>query len=292
MKINSSHLLGICWFVLSLAVSSVNDVLTKYLGEALSVYQIVFLRFFFGTAVLLPLFFFHNISFVTKRPLMHLARGALLFFGIALWCLGLCVGKIALATTLNFTIPIFVLVLARIFLGERFNTFKVLGTMLGLIGVVIALNPTSSVFNVYSLSLLASALMFASLDVINKKFVIKESMLNMVFYSSFITMLFALVPTVLVWVHPSPMEWALLFVLGIGANLILYCLLKSFALIEASVAAPYRYIELLFSAFFGYVIFHETLDRHLALGAAVIVVATLLVMYESVLRERRRQKVT
>jgi S-adenosylmethionine uptake transporter len=277
----NKRVLGVLWFVFSLLVSSGNDIITKYLSANLSVYQVVFLRFMFGTLVLLPFMLYNKGSFKTKVIGVQFIRGVLLFGGMLLWCKGLTLVKVSTATVINFTIPIFVLILAALILKETFNIVRFMATVFSLVGIVLVLMPSSSDFNILSILLVLSALMFASLDVINKKFISNEGMLVMLFYSSFFTMLLSAVPAYMTWIMPSKSDVILFFVLGIGANLILYCLLKAFKIVEASFVAPYRYLEFIFSAVMGYVFFLEVPDRTTFYGAIVIVISTLVVVYES-----------
>ena len=62
----------------------------------------------------------------------------------------------------------------------------------------------------------------------------------MIFYTALFTTLIAAVPAYLSWVAPSVAQLGLFAVLGAGANLLLYCLLKSFDLVDASALAPFR----------------------------------------------------
>jgi S-adenosylmethionine uptake transporter len=288
MNYDQKNFRGIVWFITSLLVSSFGDVMMKYLGSSFHPYQVVFLRFLFASISLLPWLYLNKASFSTSRLPLHFIRGALLFGGISFWCMGLNVVKISLATTINFTIPIFVSVLAVVFLKEKFSMLRMVATLLGFIGVVVATNPTAMGFETMSLILILSALMFAMLDVINKKFVSDESTISMLFYSSIFTTLLSLIPALYVW-QPVSMHDLLVFVaLGVVANLILYCLLKSFALIDASAVAPYRYTELLFSAAMGYIFFNEVMDSSIISGAAIIIIATLFVLYESLLKKKDR----
>lgn len=277
----NKNITGIFWFVVSLLISSGNDIITKYLSSNLSVYQVVFLRFLFGTLVLIPFMLHKRDSFKTKVLGIQFIRGVLLFGGMLLWCKGLTLVKVSTATVVNFTIPIFVLILAAILLKETFNLVRFMATVFSLIGIVVVLGPASSDFNVLSMLLVISALMFASLDVINKKFISNEGMLVMLFYSSFFTMLLSAIPAYITWVMPSKSDFILFVILGIGANLILYCLLKSFEVVEASFVAPYRYLEFIFSAVMGYMFFAEIPDKATLYGAIVIVISTLIVVYES-----------
>lgn len=288
MNYDKKNFKGIVWFITSLLVSSSGDVMMKYLGANFHPYQVVFLRFLFATIVLLPWFYLKRSAFTTSRLPLHFIRGALLFGGISFWCIGLNVVKIALATTINFTIPIFVAVLAVVFLKEKFSMLRMLATLLGFVGVVIATNPISMGFESMSLILVLSALMFAMLDVINKKFVTDESTISMLFYSNVFTTLLSLIPALSVWQPVSVKDLFLFIALGVVANLILYCLLKSFELIEASAVSPYRYTELLFSAAMGYIFFNEILDSSIISGAVIIIIATLFVLYESLLKKKVR----
>ena len=281
---------GISWFILSLLISVTNDVIMKFLGSNISVYEVVFLRFFFGTIVFIPFMFTNKKSFKTSRIFLHISRGGILFLGIAAWCFGLTSGKLAVATTINFTIPIFVLLLAARFLNEKFTITKVLVTIIGFIGIVIIVNPTSVDFNALSLMLVISAFLFASLDVINKKFVSVESMISMLFYSNLFAMLFSAAPGIYYWTMPDKKTLLLLFILGGGANLILYCLLKSFSYIEVSIVSSYRYLELLFSITLGYVFFKEKFDTANWIGASIIILSTLLMSYEYLLARRLKKK--
>lgn len=280
------YIQGITWFILSLAISVLNDVIAKYTGDNLPGIQVAFLRFTFSVITLLPfMFYYGKSSFNTERPSLHIIRGALLFVGITLWCYGLRVVPLASATVINFTIPFFVLFLASIFLKEKVGLMRWFATIVGFIGIYIVLDPNSSSFHMHSLILLISALMFASLDVINKKYVIKETMLSMLFYSALATTVMSMPFALYKWVTPSIQELGLLFVLGGGANLILFMLLKAFALVDASAAAPFRYVELFLSVLLGYYFFNEVLVSSFWLGAVIIVSSSFFVGY----MESRRQ---
>lgn len=288
-KNNKIYFIGVLWFIASLLISSLNDAVTKYLGKNIGPYEIVFFRYLFGTFTLLPFMLWHGKkSFITSRPLVHIARGCLLFGGIALWCHALNVVMVSVATVINFTIPLIVLIFARIFLGENVTFARWIATLLGLVGVIVVINPTSPDFNAISALLVVGSAMFAGLDIINKKYVIKESMFSMLFYSNIVTLILSFIPTYSNWTEPALQDLALLFLLGAGANLILYCLLKAFALDDASALAPYRYTELLISSSLGYLIFAEIPTINTLLGALIIIPATLFVIYNELKAKRQK----
>lgn len=278
MIFKRNYLNGIAWFILSLAVSNINDVIAKFLGESTPYQTIAFFRFLFGCLTLIPfMIWYGKSSFATERPLVHLARGTILFFAISIWIYGLNMVPIATATLSTFTIPLFVLVLARIFLKERVSLSLKVATVIGFAGVIVAYFPHIDGMNLTSLIILLSSFLFATLDIINKKFVSKETMLSMLFYSGLVTTILSIPPMILNFSMPSAHELSLLLVLGAGSNLILYFLLKAFRLIKASDVAPYRYLELIFSAFMGFFVFSEIPTIHFIGGAIIIIIVTSFV---------------
>jgi len=80
-------------------------------------------------------------------------------------------------------------------------------------------------------------------------------------------------------VTPTLPQLGLLALLGAGANLLLFCLLKSFSLVDASALAPFRYTELMWSAAVGALIFGEIPAVSTLVRTAVIIPSTLYVLW-------------
>ena len=133
---------GIRWFFAHQLIGVGNDVIMKYTGSTLGVAQVVFLRFAFATLTMLPVMLLSGLdSFKTDRVPLHVARSVLLACGIALYCQGLAIAPIAVVTTLNFTIPLFTLVMARVFLKETVDATRWIGTLAGFAGVMVVMRP-------------------------------------------------------------------------------------------------------------------------------------------------------
>lgn len=275
-----SYFTGISWFSFSLFSSTVNDIISKYIGLRLESFEVAFFRFAFSTLTLVPfILYYGKDTLKTSRPLVHILRGTLLFFGMTSWTYGLTIAPVTTATVVSFSIPLFVLVLATFFLNENIIWQRWVVTTIGFIGLVVTLKPHASDFNPKVLIFVAAAISFAVLDIINKKFVIQESMISMLFYSAIITALLSAPPSFYYWQTPTMHELLLLFLLGISANLILFFLLKAFALVDATATAPYRYLELFISATAAYIIFNEIPETSTLYGALIIIPSTLFIIY-------------
>ena len=287
---SKGYLQGIFWMVVVCAISNMNDILIKCVGTRLPGFEVAFFRFFFSTLVLLPFMLAQGKqAFITHYPGVQFIRSLLLVLAVAPWCYGVAALPLTLATTLAFTVPFFVLPLAKIFLKEHVGWQRWAATLFGFIGIVVSMHPTGDAFNPMALALIVSAIMFATLDIINKKLLIEdESLLSMLFYSALGTSILGFVPALLVWETPTLQELSFLLLLGCGASLILFCLLKAFAATEISALQPFRYVELVLSAIFGFVIFNEFPTISTILGALLIVPTTL---YIAIYETRQQKKI-
>ncbi|WP_375329932.1 DMT family transporter [Candidatus Tisiphia endosymbiont of Nemotelus uliginosus] len=278
-KLNT-YFIGIGWFVLSMITSVTNDITAKYLGFRLHSFEVAFFRFLFSALILVPfIFYYGKQTLITNRPFVHIARGVLLFFGMTSWTYGLQLAPVTTATIVSLAIPLFTLVLAVFFLNENIIWQRWAATLFGFTGIVVTLKPNASDFNPQILVFVLAAISFAMLDIINKKFVIKESMISMLFYSALITSLVSIPPSIMYWKTPNISEFILLFILGSGGSLILFFLLKAFALVDATAIAPYRYLELIISASAGYIVFNEIPESSNLYGALIVIPATLFIIY-------------
>ncbi len=275
-----AYLFGVIWFILSLLSSVANDTISKYLSLHLQSFEITFFRFLFTTITLVPFMFYYGIeAFKTSQISIQITRGALLFCGMVLWTYGLTTFPIVTATIISFSIPLFVILLAIPLLKENIIWQRWIVTIIGFVGIAIATKAHSEDFNPKILIFIVSALIFAILDILNKKLVIKESVISMLFYSALTTTIFSTPPLLFYWHMPSLLELVLLLILGISSNLILFFMLKAFALTDATALAPYRYIELIISAIVTYVIFNELPDKSALYGTLILIPSTLFIAY-------------
>jgi S-adenosylmethionine uptake transporter len=293
--VKQGYLQGVFWITLVALTSNTNDILMRLAGR-IPAFEITFFRYFFAVLTLLPVMILqHKTAFATQRPGLHILRSILLFGAIVCWSTAVTMVPLAVVSTLALTIPLFVLPMAAIMLKERVGWQRTLATLAGFAGiflVVYANMTTESLWNEFktfnngTLFLITAAVFFALSDIINKKYVSKESDLSMLFYIALGTALIAFIPAYQNWVQPSLQEYIYFFCLGAGSNLILYFLLRAFASTEISALVPYRYTELIFATFFGYFFFAEIPSQWFWIGAAIIIASTAAISsYELKLRK-------
>jgi S-adenosylmethionine uptake transporter len=123
-------------------------------------------------------------------------------------------------------------------------------------------------------------------DVVIKKIVDEESRITMLLYFALVTSAISLIPALLVWKTPTPHECFMLFLLGVGGNLIQYFIFKSYSATDLSALSPFRYTEFLFSAYFAFVFFGEVPGMNVLIGALILIPSTFFLAYSETCRRR------
>ena len=180
---------------------------------------------------------------------------------------------------MSFTIPIFILLLAPWGIGEKVPGHLWLATWVGLLGIGITLSPQGWQPQAGSWSFIGACLLFALLDVLHKRYVDKEPLLDMVFHSTWTAALWTLGPAYASWQALTPQAVLGLTLLGLGGNLMLYCLLRAFQQASLVSLAPLRYLEVLLATLFSYGLFGQLPAPHTWLGLLLIVPAAWWIVH-------------
>ncbi len=264
-----SYFISVFWFSLSIISNIGNDIISKYVN--LHFFEITFFRFFFASILFTPIILYKKKDILSFNLSIHMIRGVILFFATASWTYGLSIVPVTTATVIGSSIPLIILVLSITFLKEKVTWQRWGVVIVGLFGIIITLNPNSGEFDIKILILLISALLFAILDIINKKIVTSEPIIIMLLYSSIVVAIISFIPMVLYWELPSIFDLFLLLILGINSNLVLFFILKAFILADISALAPYRYLELFVSGIASYLIFYEIPQNNILYGGLIII---------------------
>jgi S-adenosylmethionine uptake transporter len=281
--LKADYFRGVGWFILSLCVCIFNDSVMKLLGGQYAISQVIFLRYLFATLSLIPCMLANGRhTFKTRHCAIHSVRAVMLVLAIWMYCFSLKELPLSTVITVNFTIPMFTLLLARMLLGEKIGRTRLIATLLGFVGICVTAEPANVNFASSAILILVfSSVLFAGLDVINKKFVIKEGILTILFYTAIVTLALVFIPALANWECVRMIDWALFALLGIGANLLLYCVLNAFKCVEISAIAPFRYIEFILSIVVGFLFFNEIPPPGTLIGACIIIPSMLyIVLFE------------
>ena len=246
--------------------------------------QAGFMRYAFGTLLLLPMAFKFKATDLAPRLVGgHIIRSIVHAISVLLWFYA--VTKISLAdlTALSFTAPVFITIGAFLFLGETFSYRRLGGIVTAFIGAVIILRPGVEAISLGAIAILISAPFQAASTLIGKHLAPRTSTYAMVFYLSLFVTLTSLIPTLFVWNLPSLNTCVLTFGAAVLATCAHFCWTKSFQIADLSFTQPGMYFTLIWAVAMGFFIYDERPDVWSGGGAAIIIAATAYIAA----RERR-----
>ncbi len=251
----------------------------KWLSEGLPSEVIVFFRNLFGLLALLPLLVRAGPGALKTRVFgLHLLRGLAGVF--AMYCFFFAIAHIALADAmlLKLTSPIFIPIVAMVWLNERFPVAARWALGIGFIGVMMILRPTGGAFDWVMLVAIAGSVSAAVAKVTIRRLSVSEPVVRTVFYFGIIAACVSALPLVWAWQTPTPAEWLLLACLGPLASGGQLLMTRGYAAAPASQVGVFTYSSVVFGAAFGWWFWDELWDAIAATGAFFVTVAGALAL--------------
>ncbi len=280
---------GIALILASTVFLGASDVTAKYLSATLPSIEIAWVRFLVFALIMVPAMLPGSPLYAlrTERPGLQLMRGVALVSSSVFFISGLRFLPIAEASATGFVAPLFVTALSIFFLGERVGVRRWLATAVGLIGVLIILRPGTAAFHPAAFFPIVSALAWACTLIMTRMMSGGEHAITTMTYSSItgVCILSALVP--FVWVTPSWNDILFGIFIGVASTAGQWIVVLAFRYADASVLAPFSYIQLLWVSILGFVVFGEVPDIWTVGGAIFIVASGLYTAHRE--RVRRSQ---
>ncbi|PLL13709.1 EamA family transporter [Tabrizicola sp. TH137] len=202
----------------------------------------------------------------------HLVRNAIHFTGQNLWFWALTMIPLAQVFALEFTSPVWVILLSPLVLGERLTRPRLLAAVMGFIGILLVARPDFSDLDPGVLAAAASAVCFAATNILTKKLTQGESIVSILFWLTVMQFVFGLVTAG--WdgmIHlPTAETLPWLLLIGFCGVLAHLCLTTALSLAPASFVMPIDFARLPVIAAVGMLFYAEPLDPLVLLGAAII----------------------
>lgn len=229
-------------------------------------------------------------AMATRRPGLHALRILLAIIGVQLWGAGLAKVEIWQAIALVMTSPFFVILGARLLLGETIGFARWAATIFGFSGAMIILEPWSQGFQVAVLLPLGAAAFWAGASLLTKKLTETEPATTVTVY-----LLLLMTPVNLALATADgfvmPTGWALFALLAAGVFTVAanYCLTLAYSRADAAFIQPFDHLKLPLNVLFGWLAFAFAPTGPFWIGALMIVAASLYVMHDERQREVRGQ---
>ncbi|MGK7753023.1 MULTISPECIES: DMT family transporter [unclassified Roseovarius] len=286
---------GIALKLVAVTLFIVMSALIKAASDTVPPGQAVFFRSFFAIPVILAWLAIRgemSTGLRVKSRMGHFWRGFVGTTAMGLMFAGLGLLPLPEVTALGYAAPLLVVVFAAMFLDEKVGIFRLGAVALGLVGVLVVLTPRLTTFGgatvetaqaVGAVLVLLGAVCAALAQIYIRKLVQTEQTSAIVFYFSLTSTLLSLLTLPFGWVIPGGTESVYLVLAGLIGGLAQIFLTSAYRFADASVIAPFDYASMLFAIAIGYVIFDEVPTAQMLTGAALIVLAGIII----ILRERQ-----
>lgn len=274
MSDGSRPLLAAAWMSGAIVSFSSMAVAGRAVSGELDTFEMMMYRSFIGLAVVLAV----GLSTGKLREVrydrlpLHLLRNLAHFTGQNLWFYSLSLITLAQVFALEFTSPIWVVVFAVLFLGEKLTRIRLLAVGLGFLGALAVARPGTGGDPVGLALAATSAIGFAGSIVCTKMLTRTETILGILFWLTAMQAVMGIVATGwdgdIAW--PSAQAWPWVALIGCAGLLAHTCLTNALSVAPATVVTPMDFLRLPVIAIVGMAIYGEPLDLWVFLGAALI----------------------
>lgn len=202
----------------------------------------------------------------------HFIRNVFHFTGQNLWFYAVTAVPLAQVFALEFTTPLWVIVLSVFLLGERLTLIRGTSALMGFVGILIVARPDMAGLNGGIVAAATCAVFFALTYVFTKRLTRTETITAIMFYLTFFQLIFGIIMAgydgdIAVPTTPD-LPW--LMVVGICGLLAHFCITKALSLAPAAVVAPIDFARLPIVAVVAMLVYNEALDLWVFVGAAII----------------------
>ncbi len=262
------------WMIGSIASFSAMAVAGRELSGKFDTFEIMMYRSAFGTLVVIAIAFAtgHWREISTTHFGLHLIRNLAHFTGQNLWFFAVTVIPLAQVFALEFTSPLWVIVLSPLILGERLTRVRALAALMGFVGILIVARPNIDSLNIGVATAGASAIFFALTMMFTKRLTRDQSITQILFYLTVMQLVFGLIMAGYDGdvALPTGIGLPYLMLVGFCGLLAHFCLTNALAIAPATVVVPIDFIRLPVIAVIGMLLYAEALDVWVFVGALVI----------------------
>ena len=268
----------VLWMMGGLVSLSLMAIGARELAGQITTFQILFFRSVISLIVITLIIYKSKKTrlFSSKRIKLHIVRNVFHFVGQYGWFLGLGLLPLAHVFALEFTVPLWTLVIAALFLKEDITIRKVIAVLFGVAGVYIILKPGIEIVDSASIIVLIAAIGYSVSHVTTKALSNTEDSLTVLFYMCLIQLPIGFLFTMNDWVLPDSHQCFWLSIIGITALTAHYCITNAMKLAEAGIVVTLDFLRLPLIAVVGVIFYSEAFDVAVILGASLMFFGNLI----------------
>ena len=276
----SQPLKAASWMIGAMVSFSLMAISGRELAPNLNTFEIMFFRSFIGLLIVLIIGFFAGTlrQIKTDRLGLHILRNTAHFTGQNLWFLAVAFIPFSQLFALEFSTPVWVALLAPLFLGEVLTRRRLLSVVIGFSGVLIVARPDLNDLNPAILAAMACAICFACSLMATKKLTTDQSITCILFWLTLMQLGMGVAAVALTGSvsMPQGIDYIWVVTVGIGGLTAHFCITKALALAPAIVVIPLDFLRLPLISLIGFLAYNEAFEWAVVFGAMLILTAVLV----------------
>jgi drug/metabolite transporter (DMT)-like permease len=276
--------LGMLCKIIAMLMFAIMFAAVRWLGPHFPIGEIVFFRSTLGLPVIVAAAYMsgglHLLA--TKRVDSHALRS--IAGVISMYCNFTAYTLLPLAdvTAIGFAAPLFIVMLAALFLRERVHIYRWSAVVIGFIGVLVIVGPGArgaSGATVGVMYALTSAALAALAMIFLRRMSAHEHSTAIAFYFMLTAAVIGLFTLPFGWNMPTGPEGWVLIASGVAGGIGQLFLSFSYRYGEASLLAPFDYTAMIWAVLLGYFVFGELPMANVWIGAVIVISAGLLILW-------------
>jgi len=284
------------WMVGAMASFSLMAIAGRELGGHLDTFEIMMYRSFMGVVIVLAIGkLAGSLNTIEISQLkLHFVRNTSHFIGQNLWFYAVTIVPLSQLFAFEFSSPLWVVVLAPLFLGEQLTPTKIFAAVLGFTGILIVARPGSIAIDPAIVAAATCAIFFAGTTMATKKLTGSQSTTSILFWLVVMHSVFGLICAgydgqIAV---PQGLEVVLVFAIGVCGLLAHYCITNALNLAPATVVTPLEFLRLPLIAFIGFVLYQEAFEWPVIIGAVLVLAANTINLHSEHKKNRNLRQNT
>ena len=282
-------LLGIGLMVVTTFMFSTMDGVSRYLAENNNVFTLVTMRYWFIAIVIAITCLFVKDSFqkvlYTKQPFTQFSRGLILSLNNCLVVYTFTLLGLVETHAIIACYPLIVAGLSVPFLGEKFGWRRWTAILVGFVGVIIILRPTTNVISEGAIYALVGAIMFAVYLILTRYVSRLDKAITSFFWAGIGGSVTMTIISFFIWedILKEDLLWLLIMCLLSASSH--FMMVKTLQVAEASVIQPFSYLQLVFGSIIGVTIFSESIDSMIVVGVTIVIGAGLFTAWREYIKK-------
>ena len=287
--------LAIATMLLAILCIDLYMVIIKFLGDEYSIIQLTLFR---NVAAIIPLLllilFTNEFSTIFKnlgnkflilsclRGICFLSMNVFIFISVVNL-------EFATAMTLTFSSPFFIVILSIILLSEKIGIYRWSAVIIGFVGVVMIMKPTSEIFSLYSIFPILTAIAWAFTVIILKFIQGNHSTAKIQLYTLIFNVIGGLLLFFVTTGHveiKNFKDFILMTMTGVLGGTAAILFIYSYRLISASKIASFEYLGIPSSFILGWIFFNEAPWSQLFPGVIVIIFAGMIIIWRHNIKKK------